>query len=87
MAERGTPEPAIVHRFTRGLLVFKLSDTFTLRFTQRAGNIRVLDNRYERRKPWKLCAQCDALLVTAPVLQADIDVHTTRIAFSRNLIC
>jgi hypothetical protein len=46
---RGTPEPAIVHGFARGLLVFKLPDQLTFRFTQGTGDIRVLSDRYQRR--------------------------------------
>jgi hypothetical protein len=39
-------EPAVVHGYAHRLLVFDLPDQLALRMTQRAGDIRVLGDRY-----------------------------------------
>src|SRR5258705_3821406 len=79
VANRGTPEPAVVHGFARRLLVFELPDQLTLCFSKSPGYIRVLSDRYQRRKARQPPAPGDALFVAAAVLQGDIDIHVTRI--------
>ncbi len=39
-------EPTVAHGYAHRLLVFDLPDQLALRITQRAGDIRVLGNRY-----------------------------------------
>lgn len=56
-------ELAVVHGYAHRLLVFDLPDQLALRITQRAGDIRVLGDRYERRKARQACTQYDTLLL------------------------
>ena len=71
-------EPAVVHKYAHRLLVFDLPDQLALRITQRAGDIRVLGDRYERRKARQACTQYDTLLLAAAVLQRDVHLHISR---------
>lgn len=47
VSDRCAPEPVIVHGFARRLLMFELADEFTLRFTQRVVDIRVLSDCHQ----------------------------------------
>ena len=70
---------AVVHRFARRFLMFKLPDQLTLCFTKSTGEVRVLGYRNQRRKTGQARAQDDALFLAAAVAQGDIDIHVTRI--------
>jgi hypothetical protein len=73
----GTPEPAVIHRFARRLLVFKLPNQLALSPSEGAGDVRVLSNSYQLREAGQRSTQCDALLLAAAVLQGHFDVHVT----------
>src|ERR1700739_1101014 len=78
MSDRRT-QPVVVHGLAPRLLVFDLPNQLTLRITQRAGDVRVFGDRYQRRKAGQARAQYDALLLAPAVLQGDDHVHITRI--------
>ena len=44
------PEPAVIHRFARRLLVFKLPNQLALGFNEGTGDLRALSNSYQLRK-------------------------------------
>src|SRR6185369_13727196 len=68
---RRTPEPAVVHRFARRLLVFELTNQLALGVIEATGDVRVLGNGYQLRKARQRGTQRDALLPAAAVLQGD----------------
>ena len=47
MADRRAPEPTVVHRIVRRLLVFKLAGQFALCIAQSTGDIRTFRDRYQ----------------------------------------
>src|SRR5689334_24312664 len=79
MADRRAPEPAVVHRIVLRLLVFELPDQLALCIAESTGDVRVVRDRYQRWMAGEGCAQRDALLLAAAVLQADVYVHIIRI--------
>ena len=79
MADRRAPEPAAVHRIVRRLLVFELPDQLALCIADCTGDVRVVRDRYQHLTAGKGCAQRDALLLAATVLQGDFYVHIIRI--------
>jgi hypothetical protein len=72
-------EPAVVHRFSRRLLVFDLSNQLAFRITQRVRDVRVLGDCYERRKAGQNRAQYNSLLLAAAVMEGDVYRYVTRI--------
>src|ERR1700752_5468902 len=76
---RRAPEPAVIHRFVRRLLVFKWPNQLALSLSEGAGDVRALSNSYQLRKAGQHSTQCDALLLAAAVLQGHFNVHITRI--------
>jgi len=69
---------AVVHGYAHRLLVFDLPDQLALRITPRASDIRVLGDRYERRKARQACTQHDTLLLAPAVPQRDVHLHISR---------
>jgi hypothetical protein len=47
MPDRGAPKAAVVHGFSRRLLVFNLPNQLVLCFVEGAGQVRVISNRYQ----------------------------------------
>jgi hypothetical protein len=68
MPDRGAPEAAVVHRFSLRFLMFNPPDQLVFCFAQRAGEVRVISDRYERRKTGQTRSQCDALPLAAAIL-------------------
>ena len=75
MPDRCASEVAVVHGFSLRLLVFNPPDQLVLCFSQGTIQVRVLSNRYQRRKAGQARAQGDALLLAVAILQGDVDNH------------
>lgn len=79
MTNRRAPEPAVVSRLTRGLLVFELPDQLAPGFVERAREVWAICDRDQRRSAGQSRPQRDALFCATTVLQGDVDLDIVRI--------